>query len=56
MELIAVVARGSRGKDGLYRGRLDDAEIEQYLTVARKHKMLLLLDIPSPDGRRSCPR
>ncbi|TQJ16807.1 hypothetical protein FB475_0912 [Kribbella jejuensis] len=45
LELIAVVARGSRGKDGLYRGRLDDAKIEQYLAVARKHKMLLLLDI-----------
>lgn len=45
MELIAVVARGSRGKDGLYRGRLDDAKIEQYVAVARKHKMLLLLDI-----------
>jgi hypothetical protein len=45
MELITVVARGSRGKDGLYRGRLDDAKIEQYLAVARKHKMLLLLDI-----------
>jgi hypothetical protein len=45
MELIAVVAKGSRGKDGMYRGRLDDAKIEEYLTVARKHKMLLLLDI-----------
>ncbi|MFI5698197.1 hypothetical protein ACIA58_40445 [Kribbella sp. NPDC051586] len=45
LELIAVVARGSRGKDGLYRGRLDDSAIEEYLTVARKHKMLLLLDI-----------
>ncbi|HEY9333843.1 MAG TPA: hypothetical protein VIQ79_05480 [Kribbella sp.] len=45
MELIAVVAKGSRGKDGLYRGRMDDAKIEEYLTVARKHKMLLLLDI-----------
>jgi hypothetical protein len=45
LELIAVVARGSRGKDGLYRGRLDDSKIEQYLSVARKHKMLLLLDI-----------
>ena len=45
MELITVVARGSRGKDGMYRGRLDDAKIEQYLAVARKHKMLLLLDI-----------
>ncbi|NUR96165.1 MAG: hypothetical protein HOV67_13010, partial [Kribbellaceae bacterium] len=45
LELIAVVARGSRGKDGQYRGRLDDAKIDEYLAVARKHKMLLLLDI-----------
>lgn len=45
LELIAVVARGSRGKDGLYRGRLPDSAIEEYLTVARKHRMLLLLDI-----------
>jgi len=45
LELIAVVAKGSRGKDGLYRGRLPDSVIEEYLTVARKHKMLLLLDI-----------
>ncbi|MEV5968240.1 hypothetical protein AB0L70_41125 [Kribbella sp. NPDC051952] len=45
LELIAVVAKGSRGKDGLYRGRLPDAAIDEYLTVARKHKMLLLLDI-----------
>lgn len=45
LELITVVARGSRGKDGMYRGRLPDAKIAQYLTVARKHKMLLLLDI-----------
>ncbi|TCC42819.1 hypothetical protein E0H75_38060 [Kribbella capetownensis] len=45
MELIAVVAKGSPGKDGLYRGRLADAAIDEYLTVARKHKMLLLLDI-----------
>jgi hypothetical protein len=45
LELIVVVARGSRGKDGLYRGRLDDQEIDRYLAVARKHKMLLLLDI-----------
>ncbi|WP_350274339.1 hypothetical protein [Kribbella sp. HUAS MG21] len=45
MELITVVAKGSRGKDGLYRGRIGDARIAEYLTVARKHKMLLLLDI-----------
>ena len=45
MELIAVVAKGSRGTDGMYRGRLPDATIDEYLAVARKHKMLLLLDI-----------
>ena len=45
MELIAVVAKGSRGKDGMYRGRLPDVTIDEYLAVARKHKMLLLLDI-----------
>jgi hypothetical protein len=45
LELIAIVAKGSGGKDGLYRGRLPDSAIENYLTVARKHKMLLLLDI-----------
>jgi hypothetical protein len=45
MELIAVVAKGSPGRDGMYRGRLPDAAIQEYLTVARKHRMLLLLDI-----------
>ncbi|HET6987777.1 MAG TPA: hypothetical protein VFI00_14230 [Kribbella sp.] len=45
MELITVFARGSRGKDGMYRGRLPDSAIDEYLAVARKHRMLLLLDI-----------
>jgi hypothetical protein len=45
MELIAVVANGHAGKDGKYRSRLPDAKIQNYLTVARKHRMLLLLDI-----------
>ena len=45
MELITVVAKGSPGKDRMYRGRLPDAKIQEYLTVARKHRMLLLLDI-----------
>jgi hypothetical protein len=45
MELIAVVAKGSPGKDGMYRGRLPDPRIQEYLAVARKHRMLLLLDI-----------
>jgi hypothetical protein len=45
MELIAVVAKAPPGKDRMYRGQLPDATIQAYLTVARKHRMLLLLDI-----------
>jgi hypothetical protein len=45
MELIVVVANGHAGKDGKYRSRLPAAKIQNYLTVARKHRMLLLLDI-----------
>ena len=45
MELITVVAKASPGKDRMYRGRLPDAKILEYLTVARKHRMLLLLDV-----------
>ncbi|TCO44577.1 hypothetical protein EV646_110291 [Kribbella antiqua] len=45
MELIAVVAKGTPGKDRLYRGRLPDATIDEYLAVARRHRMLLLLDV-----------
>jgi hypothetical protein len=45
MELIAVVANGKSGKDGQYRNRISDDKIANYLTVAREHRMLLLLDI-----------
>lgn len=45
MELITVVAKASPGKDRMYRGRLPDAKIQEYLTAARKHRMLLLLDV-----------
>jgi hypothetical protein len=45
MELIVVVANGHAGKDGMYRSRLSDDKIQDYLTVARNHRMLLLLDI-----------
>ncbi|MFC5263253.1 hypothetical protein ACFPJ1_14160 [Kribbella qitaiheensis] len=45
MELIAVVANGHPGPDGKYRTRTSDADIQNYLTVARKHRMLLLLDV-----------
>ena len=45
MELIAVVANGHPGPDGKYRTRLGEAEIDRYLAVARRHRMLMLLDV-----------
>lgn len=45
MELITVVANDHPGRGGLYRSRLDDEDIQRYLTAARKHRMLLLLDV-----------
>lgn len=45
MELITVVANAHPGRDGQYRSRLDDEDIQRYLTVARKYRMLLLLDV-----------
>ena len=43
--LIAVVAQADPGEDELYRQRLEPAVIAEYLDVARRHGMLLLLDI-----------
>lgn len=45
MELIVVLAHDRPGRDGKYRSRIDEAEIERYLAVARRHRMLLLLDV-----------
>lgn len=45
MELIATLAHGLPGADGLYRSRFGDDVIGAYLTVARKHRALLLLNI-----------
>lgn len=45
MELIAEVAQGSPGDDGLYRARQPDAVIRRYLRAARRVKALLILDI-----------
>ena len=43
--LIAVVAQADPGEDELYRQRLEPAVMAEYLDVARRHGMLLLLDI-----------
>ena len=45
MELIVVLAQAKGGVDGMYRSRVDDAEVDRYLAVARRHRMLLLLDV-----------
>lgn len=45
LHLIAVVAQSDPGDDELYRQRLEPAVLDEYLEVARRHEMLLLLDV-----------
>jgi hypothetical protein len=45
LELITVIANADPGEDGMYRSRQSDAVIRRYLRAARRHKMLLVLDI-----------
>ncbi|WP_420175058.1 hypothetical protein [Luteococcus sp. OSA5] len=53
MELIATTVHSKPGKDGLYRSHVDDAVIREWLTTARKHKAMLLLNIQP--GRSNFP-
>ena len=45
LELIAVIANADGGSDGMYRTRQPAGVIRRYLRAARRHDMLLLLDI-----------
>jgi len=45
LELIAVIANADPGDDGMYRTRQPARVIDRYLRTARRHGMLLLLDI-----------
>lgn len=45
MELIAVTVHTEPGAEGLYRARVKDEVVESWLTTARKHKAMLLLNI-----------
>jgi hypothetical protein len=45
MELIVTVANRDPGTDGMYRSQQSDAIVRRYLRAARRHKMLLVLDI-----------
>ena len=44
-EVIATVALGHPGDDGMYRRRVSSNEIRNYLNVARKNKIYTILDI-----------
>jgi hypothetical protein len=45
LELITVIANADPGDDGMYRSRQTNAVIRRYLRAARRHQMLLLLDV-----------
>ena len=45
LELITVIANADPGEDGMYRSRQPAAVIDRYLRAARRHGMLLILDI-----------
>jgi hypothetical protein len=45
LELIVVTAQGAPGRDGKYRSRIDPRQIGKYLAIARKYRMLLMLDV-----------
>ncbi len=45
LQLIAVVAQGSAGRDGKYRLRMDSALVERVYGWAREHRALFFLDV-----------
>lgn len=45
LHYIAVVAQGSAGKDGKYRNRMPDKQIDSVLSIARQRDALVFLDI-----------
>jgi hypothetical protein len=45
LHLIAVVAQGAPGKDGMYRARMDSASIERVYGWAKSHNAILFLDV-----------
>jgi hypothetical protein len=45
LHLIAVVAQGSAGRDGMWRARMDSAFIEKVYGWAKKRNALLFLDV-----------
>jgi len=45
LEIITTIVQPRPGKDGQYRSRIPDEEIDRYLAAARRHRALLLLNI-----------
>lgn len=45
LHYIAVVAQGSPGKDGKYRYRMPDAQIDSVLSIAKQRNAIVFLDI-----------
>lgn len=45
LHYIAVVAQGSAGKDGMYRARMPDEQIEKVLEMAKKIDAIVFLDV-----------
>jgi hypothetical protein len=50
MELIATVAQGGPGADGLYSKAISPDDIARYLDAAHRHKLLLVLDFQPGRG------
>ncbi len=45
VELIATVVQGAPGRDGMYRTRVPDQIVDDWLVAARRRKALLLINI-----------
>ena len=45
LHLIAVVAQGSAGRDGMYRARMSDSLVERVYGWAQRHKAIMFLDL-----------
>jgi hypothetical protein len=45
LHLIAIVAQGSPGKDGMYRARMADTLVERVYGWAQRHKAIMFLDL-----------
>jgi hypothetical protein len=50
LELITTVALANPGPDGIYSSRGDPAAVQRYLTAARAHQELLVLDFQPGQG------